>query len=118
MVQLRISIKNCELRVFPMLTINRFANIKVCVYYKYGTGSTIAIMGFAIWFDFTSTQLLNHTIKTSPTVPTDVGKNVCLTIFSYCFNIFLELETTDPMANVPATRAQSANMSELFSALT
>ena len=31
-------------------------------------GSTIAITGFTVWLDLTSTQLLNHAIKTSPTV--------------------------------------------------
>ena len=31
-------------------------------------GLTIAIIGFAIWPDLTGTQLLNHTIKTRPTV--------------------------------------------------
>ena len=35
---------------------------------QYGTGSTIAIVGFAIWPDLTSMQLLNHAIKTRPTV--------------------------------------------------
>ena len=35
---------------------------------QYGTGSTIAIIGFVIWPDLTSTQLLNHAIKTRPTV--------------------------------------------------
>ena len=31
-------------------------------------GSTIIIIRFAIWTDLTSAQLLNHTIKTPPTV--------------------------------------------------
>ena len=31
-------------------------------------GSTIAIIGFAIWPDLTRTQSLNHAIKTCPTV--------------------------------------------------
>ena len=35
---------------------------------QYGTGSTIAIIEFAIWPGLTSTQLLNHAIKTRPTV--------------------------------------------------
>ena len=47
-VYLRVSI-NCELRAFPTFAINRFANINVRVYYnRDGTGSTIAIIGFAI----------------------------------------------------------------------
>ena len=33
-------------------------------------GSTIAIIGFTIWPDLTSTQLLNHAIKTRSTVYT------------------------------------------------
>ena len=48
--------------------INRFANMCTTIRY-YGTGLTIAIIGFAIWPDLTSMQLLNHTIKTCPTVP-------------------------------------------------
>ena len=35
---------------------------------QYDTGSTIAIIEFVIWPYLTSTQLLNHAIKTSPTV--------------------------------------------------
>ena len=35
---------------------------------QYGTGSSIAIIGFAIWPDLTTTQLLNYAIKTCPTV--------------------------------------------------
>ena len=35
---------------------------------QYGTGLIIAIIGFTIWPDLTSTQLLNHAIKTRPTV--------------------------------------------------
>ena len=35
---------------------------------QYGMGSKIAIIGFTIWPDLTSTQLLNHAIKTRPTV--------------------------------------------------
>ena len=31
-------------------------------------GSTIAIIGFAIWPDLTGTQLLNYAIKTKSTV--------------------------------------------------
>ena len=46
---------NCELQ--------RFANVL-----QYGTGSSIAIIGFAIWPDLTTTQLLNYAIKTRPTV--------------------------------------------------
>ena len=51
-----------------MFIINRFANINVCVYYNNGMGSTVAIIGFAIGPDLCSTQLLNHAIKTRPTV--------------------------------------------------
>ena len=35
---------------------------------QYGTGSSIAIIGFAIWPDLTRTHLLNYAIKTRPTV--------------------------------------------------
>ena len=35
---------------------------------QYDTGSTIAIIGFVIWPYLTNMQLLNHAIKTSPTV--------------------------------------------------
>ena len=35
---------------------------------QYGTGSSIAIIGFIIWPDLTTTQLLNYAIKTRPTV--------------------------------------------------
>ena len=46
----------------------RFANI-TCVYITiYGTGSTITIIGFAIWPDLPRTQSLNHAIKTLPMV--------------------------------------------------
>ena len=35
---------------------------------QYGKGSSIAIIGFAIWPDLTRTHLLNYAIKTRPTV--------------------------------------------------
>ena len=35
---------------------------------QYSTGLTIAINGFTIWPNLTSTQLLNHAIKTRPMV--------------------------------------------------
>ena len=56
-------IANCER--YPMFTINRFANKNVCVYYiRYGVDYR------NYWIrNLTSTQLLNHAIKTSPTVP-------------------------------------------------
>ena len=40
----------------------------MCTILQYGTGSSIAIIGFAIWPDLTRTQSLNYAIKTSPTV--------------------------------------------------
>ena len=33
---------------------------------QYGTGLSIAIIGFIIWPDLTRTQLLNYAIKTRP----------------------------------------------------
>ena len=59
---------NCELRVFLRFAINRFANIKHACILQYGTGLSIAIIGFAIWPDLTRTQLLNYAIKIRPTV--------------------------------------------------
>ena len=53
-----------------MFAINRFANKKRAHILQYGTGSTITIIGFAIWPDLTSMQLLNHAIKTRSTVYT------------------------------------------------
>ena len=42
---------------------------KTCAYIlQCGMGLTIAIIEFAIWPYLTSMQLLNHAIKTSPTV--------------------------------------------------
>ena len=35
---------------------------------QYGTGLSIAIIGFAIWLDLTRMQLLNYVIKTRPMV--------------------------------------------------
>ena len=34
---------------------------------QYSTGSTIAIIGFAVWPDFPNTPSLNHAIKKQPT---------------------------------------------------
>ena len=53
-----------ELQVFLRFAINRFANIKRAHILQYGTGSSIAITGFAIWPDLTRMQLLNYAIKT------------------------------------------------------
>ena len=47
---------NCELRVFLRFAINRFANINMHAYYNTVWGSSIAIMGFAIWPDLTIMQ--------------------------------------------------------------
>ena len=40
-----------ELRVFLQLTIKRIVKYLLNVSVLYGTGSTIAIIGFAIWLD-------------------------------------------------------------------
>ena len=41
---------------------------------QYGTGSTIAIIGFAIWPDLTSTQLLRFNTQLKPDLRCYSGK--------------------------------------------
>ena len=56
---------NCELRVFPVLAINRFANINVHVYYNTVWGRPSQLLDS----QFGPTCLeRNHAIKTHPTV--------------------------------------------------
>ena len=60
---------NCELQVFLRITINRFANINVHVYYSTVRGCPSQLLDSQFGqHDFTSTQSLNYTIKTCPTV--------------------------------------------------
>ena len=56
-------IANCEFFYVSQIRKHKRARIL-----RYGTGSSIAINGFAIWPDLTRTQLLNYAIKTRPTV--------------------------------------------------
>ena len=39
----------------------------------YGTGSTLAIIGFVLWPDLPTTQSLNYAFKTHPTVSIQCG---------------------------------------------
>ena len=59
-------IANCEFFYVSQL-IDSQTNMHARIL-QYGTGSSIAIIGFKIWPDLTRTPVFNYAIKTRPTV--------------------------------------------------